>query len=87
MGAYANDWAMQFLSDILGAPVNRPKGVETTALGAAWLAGMQAGVYPDAAGFAQTWARDVQFEPHMEEAERSDRYARWTRAVQATLAV
>ncbi len=86
-GLSANDWAMQFLSDILGAPVDRPKGVETTALGAAWLAGMQAGVYPDAAGFAQTWARDVQFEPHMEEAERSDRYARWTRAVQATLAV
>ena len=86
-GLSANDWAMQFLADILGAPVDRPKGVETTALGAAWLAGMQAGVYPDAAGFAQTWARDVQFEPHMEEAERSDRYARWTRAVQATLAV
>jgi glycerol kinase len=78
---------MQFLSDILGAPVDRPKGVETTALGAAWLAGMQAGIYPDAAGFAQTWARDVRFTPGMAEAERANKYARWSRAVQATLGV
>jgi glycerol kinase len=42
----ASDWTMQFLADILGAPVDRPKVLETTALGAAWLAGMKAGVYP-----------------------------------------
>ena len=48
-GMTASDWTMQFLSDILGAPVDRPEILETTALGAAWLAGMRAGVYPDAA--------------------------------------
>jgi len=53
-GMSASDWAMQFLSDIIGAPVDRPRVLETTALGAAWLAGMRAGVYPDQAGFAAT---------------------------------
>ncbi|MEL7092972.1 MAG: FGGY-family carbohydrate kinase, partial [Pseudomonadota bacterium] len=86
-GLSANDWAMQFLSDMLGAPVDRPAGVETTALGAAWLAGMRAGVYPDRAGFAATWARDVQFTPSMDAETRDARYARWSRAVQATMSV
>ena len=84
-GMSASDWTMQSLSDILGAPVDRPKMQETTALGAAWLAGMQAGVYPDADGFAQTWALDRRFTPEMSEPDREDGYARWQRAVQATM--
>ena len=76
---------MQFLADILGAPVDRPKVLETTALGAAWVAGMQAGVYPDQAGFAQTWALDRQFTPAMDDATRDARYAGWKDAVARTL--
>jgi len=86
-GLSANDWAMQFLSDMLGAPVDRPAGLETTALGAAWLAGMRAGVYPDADGFAAMWARQARFDPVMQTAEREDSYARWKRAVAATQSV
>ncbi|UWR24508.1 glycerol kinase GlpK [Sulfitobacter sp. S190] len=87
-GGMANsDWAMQFLSDIIGAPVDRPQVVETTALGAAWLAGQRAGLYPDMQGFADSWALDETFEPSMDPDTRKDRYAAWTRAVQATLSV
>ena len=86
-GMTASDWAMQFLSDIIGAPVDRPEVTETTALGAAWLAGMQAGIYPDAAGFAQKWALDRRFTPAMDDTTRATRYARWKRAVAATLSV
>ena len=86
-GMVASDWTMQFLADIIGAPVDRPVITETTALGAAWLAGMQAGLYPDAEGFARTWALDRQFRPGMDEATRDARYRRWQRAVQATLSV
>lgn len=86
-GLSANDWAMQFLSDMLGAPVDRPAGVETTALGAAWLAGMKAGIYPDAKGFAKTWARDRRFDPMMDDAAKDTAYARWQRAVSATQSV
>ncbi|MCO6381818.1 glycerol kinase GlpK [Oceanicola sp. 502str15] len=84
-GMSASDWAMQFLSDIIGAPVDRPKVLETTAMGAAWLAGHRAGVYPDQVGFAETWALDRSFAPQMPEAEREEKYARWRRAVKATL--
>ncbi len=84
-GMTANDWGMQFLSDIIGAPVDRPEIRETTALGAAWLAGMQAGLYPDRASFAQTWSRERRFEPRLETAHRDERYAAWKRAVQATI--
>jgi len=82
-GMVASDWAMQFLSDILGAPVDRPKIAETTALGAAWLAGMEAGVYPQAEEFAKSWALERRFEPAMSEADREAAYARWQRAVAA----
>ncbi|SHE34316.1 glycerol kinase [Ruegeria intermedia] len=85
-GMSASDWAMQGLSDILGAPVDRPVMQETTALGAAWLTGMKAGVYPDQAGFADTWALDQRFEPILPESDREAAYARWKRAVQATMA-
>ncbi len=84
-GMSASDWAMQFLSDIIGAPVDRPEVLETTALGVAWLAGMKAGVYPDQAGFAATWARDRRFEVAMAEEDRERRYAGWKDAVGRTL--
>ncbi len=86
-GMSASDWTMQRLSDLLGAPVDRPVMQETTALGAAWLAGMKAGIYPDMDGFAETWALDRRFTPGMDAGERETRYARWQRAVQATMAV
>ncbi|GAB4387944.1 glycerol kinase GlpK [Albidovulum sp.] len=86
-GMTASDWTMQFLADIIGAPVDRPQVLETTALGAAWLAGSRAGVYPDMEGFARAWALDRRFEPGMAEAAREARHARWKRAVAATLGV
>jgi len=86
-GMTASDWTMQFLADILNAPVDRPQITETTAVGAAWLAGMKAGIYPDQQGFSKTWKVDKRFEPQMDEARRAARYARWKRAVQATMMV
>ena len=84
-GMTASNWAMQALADILGAPVDRPVVLETTALGAAWLAGMRAGLYPDQEGFAATWALDRRFEAQLAEAEREERYAGWREAVGRTL--
>jgi glycerol kinase len=84
-GMSASDWAMQFLSDIIAAPVDRPVNHETTALGVAWLAGMRAGVYPDQSGFAAAWARETQFTPVMQATQRDAKYAAWKRAVKATL--
>jgi len=84
-GMSASNYAMQFLADILGAPVDRPHVLETTALGAAWLAGMRAGVYPAMTEFAATWALERRFEPEMDAASRDRRYAAWQRAVQATI--
>lgn len=84
-GMAASDWTMQFLADILGAPVDRPQGLESTARGAAWLAGMHAGLYPPQAGFAEQWTLERRFEPAMADAEREGRYARWKEAVRRTL--
>lgn len=84
-GMSASDWSMQFLSDIIGAPVDRPKVLETTARGAAWLAGMKAGVYPDQAGFAESWAVETRFDPKMDNETRERRYVGWQDAVQRTL--
>ena len=86
-GMSASDWTMQFVSDIIDAPVDRPAFLETTALGVAWLAGMHCGLYPDMAGFAQKWACDRRFNPAMQGPTRDRKYGRWARAVQATLAV
>ena len=86
-GMTASNWTMQFLSDVIGAPVDRPVVQETTALGAAWLAGMKAGVYPDAAGFSQNWALDHRFEPQMDAPTRDKKYAYWKKAIAATMAV
>ncbi|WP_305970709.1 MULTISPECIES: glycerol kinase GlpK [unclassified Mameliella] len=84
-GMSASDFAMQFLSDIIGARVDRPEVLETTALGAAWLAGQRAGIYPEQAKFAAGWALDKSFAPAMDEAMRQEKYAAWQRAVDATM--
>ena len=84
-GMVASDWTMQRLADILDAPVDRPKILETTALGAAWLAGFRAGVWPDRETFASTWARDRRFEPNIDAASRSADLTGWKDAVQRTL--
>ncbi len=84
-GMCASGWTMQFLADILGAPVDRPQVLETTALGAAWLAGMAVGLYPKQQTFAREWALDHRFEPRMDAATRSARYTAWTDAVRRTL--
>lgn len=86
-GMSASDWAMQFLADIIGAPVDRPQILETTALGAAWLAGMQAGLYPDQEAFAREWALDRRFDPAMDAPRREAKYESWKRAVSATMSV
>jgi glycerol kinase len=86
-GMTASDWAMQFLSDILGAPVDRPVVTETTALGAAYLAGMQAGICGSPAEFAGSWALERRFTPAMDAATRDAKYARWGRAVAATMSI
>ena len=84
-GMSDNDWAMQFLSDILGAEVDRPQIRETTAIGAAWLAGMKSGFYPEQAEFASSWQAEKRFEPKMATAERARKYAGWRDAVRRTL--
>jgi glycerol kinase len=86
-GMSASDWAMQFLSDIIGAAVDRPEVLETTALGAAWLAGSRAGIYPDMDGFSANWMLEKKFEPAMAESVRDAKYARWKKAVEATISV
>ncbi len=84
-GMVASDWTMQNLADILGAPVDRPVFLETTALGAAWLAASNVGLWPDMQGFAQSWALDRRFEPRIGKDERDDRLAGWRDAVRRTL--
>ncbi len=86
-GMTASDWTMQHLADILGAPVDRPKVTETTALGAAYLAGMEAGVCGTPDEFAKSWALDRRFLPEMDAPTRDAKYARWGRAVAATMSV
>ena len=85
-GMAASDWSMQFLSDILGAPVDRPRVTETTALGAGYLAGLRAGICPAPEEFARNWSLERRFTPQMPETARASRYARWQKAVQATIA-
>src|SRR5262249_61425156 len=84
-GMAASDWTMQFLADILDAPVERPTIGETTALGVAWLAGHKAGVWPDAQGFGRLWKLDRSFKPALPGHERERKYAGWKRAVGALL--
>lgn len=84
-GMVASDWTMQFLSDILQAPVDRPMVAETTALGAAWLAGSSVGAWPGQEEFATGWALDRRFEPSMSTNIASEKYAGWKDAVSRTL--
>jgi len=80
-GAAANDMLMQFQADILGVPVLRPKVLETTALGAAYLAGLATGVWKDGAAIRRQWAVGRRFEPDMSRGEARERMSGWTRAL------
>ena len=84
-GMVASDWTMQCLADILQAPVDRPVIAETTALGAAWLAGSRAGVWPDQAGFAASWKLESNFAPQMSVEDRDIKVAGWNKAVRRVL--
>ncbi len=84
-GMTASDWTMQALADILAAPVDRPHVQETTALGAAYLAGLKAGLYPAPAEFAKTWECERRFTPAMPADVRARKLAGWQDAVRRTL--
>ena len=84
-GMVASDWTMQRLADILGAPVDRPTVLETTALGAAYLAGLQSGLYPEPQAFAAHWALDRRFTAAMDETTRRRKIAAWRDAIGRTL--
>lgn len=84
-GMVASDWTMQCLSDILQASVDRPVVAETTALGAAWLAGSKAGVWPDQEGFAKNWKLDQQFSPKITTEQRNLKVSGWNKAVRSLL--
>jgi glycerol kinase len=85
-GMTASDWTMQRLADLLDAPVDRPVIQETTALGAAYLAGLEAGVYPEPAKFADHWRLERRFKPNMSAATRERKLKGWARAVKGVLA-
>lgn len=84
-GMVNSDWTMQCLADTLNAPVDRPQVLETTAVGAAYLAGMQVGVYPDMETFASGWALEKRFTPQLDEDQRTRKYDGWKDAVRRTL--
>ncbi len=81
-GMVTNDWFLSFLSGMLGLPVERPQNVESTALGAAFLAGLQSGVYASTDEIASLWARDEIFDSTLDKKLRQDLYAGWRNAVQ-----
>jgi len=81
-GMVVNDWLMQFLADILNVPVERPQVTETTALGAAYLAGLQTGIYENLEQIAGLWEREHYFEPAMKPVLRESLYAGWLDAVE-----
>ena len=80
-GASANNLLMQMQADFLGVPVVRPKITETTALGAAYLAGLATGFWTDASEISQQWQVDRRFEPQMSERDRQNKIARWAQAL------
>jgi glycerol kinase len=81
-GASSNDFLMQFQADILGTPIVRPADVETTALGAAYLAGLATGIWNNTEELESFWVRDRVFEPSMPEQQREDLFAGWRKAVE-----
>jgi glycerol kinase len=85
-GAASNDFLMQFQADILGKPVVRPANVETTALGAAFLAGLATGVWTGIEEIETFWKADRRFEPQMSASRREELFAGWKRAVASLLA-
>jgi glycerol kinase len=80
-GMVVNNWVMQFLADILGVPVERPEVTETTALGVAYLAGLQAGLYRDLDEVSSHWHRQRRFESRMADEHRGTLYRGWLDAV------
>ena len=84
-GMVASDWTMQRLADLLGLPVDRPSVLETTALGAAYLAGLDAGLLPEPARFADMWRLEHRFVPAMAASERERKVAGWHDSVRRTL--
>lgn len=84
-GAVANNFLMQFQSDILGVPVSRPKVIETTALGAAYLAGLATGYWGSKEEIAAKWQIDRVFKPDMDEEKRNSLYSGWTKAVKRAM--
>ena len=84
-GMSASDWTMQFLSDVLDLPVDRPADLETTARGAAWLAGYHVGFYPGPAEWSASWERERRFTPAMDAGVRERKLRGWRDAVRRTL--
>ncbi|MBB3542155.1 MULTISPECIES: glycerol kinase GlpK [unclassified Rhizobium] len=84
-GMASSDWTMQRVADVVGNLVDRSAVVETTALGAAWLAGSRAAVWPDQEQFGKAWACNRRFQPSMQETERQTKIAGWRNAVSRTL--
>jgi len=84
-GMAVSDWTMQFIADILPAIVERPHSVETTAWGAAYVAGLARGLYPEPQALVGAWRPERRFAPQMPASEREERYAGWRRAVAGVL--
>jgi glycerol kinase len=84
-GMTASNWTMQYLANIINATIDRPKVLETTALGAAWLAGSYAGVWKDQKEFSQDWKMDQQFTPDMDKKTRQKKKQGWQDAVKRTV--
>ncbi|MCA1053804.1 glycerol kinase GlpK [Rossellomorea aquimaris] len=85
-GAVKNDFLMQFQSDLLNVPVERPVINETTALGAAYLAGLAVGYWKDREEISNQWNKDKEFDPNMTDGEREELYGGWKKAVNAAMA-
>ncbi len=81
-GMVANNWVLQFLADILGAEVDRPEIIETTALGAAYLAGLKAGIFPSLETLESLWQCEHNFQPTMNKERRDGFYAGWQKAIE-----
>ena len=84
-GAVANNFLLQFQSDILGAHVERPECIETTALGAAYLAGLAVGFWKNKQEIAEKWAIEHTFAPDMAEEQTKELYQGWQKAVKASM--
>jgi glycerol kinase len=85
-GMAASDWTMQRLADLIGVVVDRPRIKETTALGAAYLAGLRAGFFPEPDRFASLWQSERRFTPQMDAAMRERKLAGWASAIRRLLA-